>query len=607
MGGSAAAHLRRQANVNRVVIYDTETTGLDRHAGAEMFAFSTSDWDGNEEVYRLDRAGARGAKARERLNDLWGDEGMRTLTKTCHNARFDIGMTQKRLGRSLRGHSIHETMALSHLDCNVRRSHALQYLGWELFKYPRGYDNIVHRYINSERGLQDAPEEELDPYERADARRTLLCLRFLLPRVRADGMSECYENERKLVWTALDIEDRGVMIDRRATERLRRECEEKANQAREDVWAVAGEQINPNPNSGQVKFLLYQTLGLPVLKRTAKRSAPSVDADTLKALQEQTGHPVLDALLRYSAYSRGAGSLQGNLDLADDLGVLHPKLNPYGARSSRTSSANPNAQNISKSTTLKVRYPIPERQTFRPRPGFVNFSVDYSGIQARQLVDASGDARMLKIFLEGDGDVHSVAAGIFYGERFRLAPSGSKARKGMRDAAKNAVYAVGFGAGLRKVAACLGLPEAEAAPGFAEFCRTFPDYAGFNRRLITQVRRDGFIRTAFNRKLYVSRAKPYVGANYRIQGDEAGVVKRAAVRVDDYLLRETGGEAGIVLLIHDEIVFEWPRAQLGEARGCLRDMRELMIDFPEFKVPLEVDVKIWTTTWEDAKSYDIAA
>ncbi len=590
--------------MKRVVIYDTETDGLDRHAGASMFAFSTGDWNGNEKVYRLDRAVARGADARRRLDELWGDDGRERFTKACHNVRFDVGMTQKRLGRSLRGHSVHETMALSHLDCNRRKSHALGYIGWELFHYKRDHDYVVHRYMSSERGLQDAPEDELTPYQRDDARRRLLCLRLLLPRIRAEGMRECYENERKLVWTALDIENRGIMIDRRATERLRGECEEKADRAREDVWEIAGEQINPNPNSDKVKFLLYQTLGLPVLKRTAKRGAPSVDADTLKLLQEETNHPVINALLRYSAYNRGAVSLRKYLDLADDIGILHPNLNPYGTRTGRTSSSNPNAQNISKSDTLKVKYPIPERRLFRPRPGFVNFSVDYSGIQARQLVDASGDANMLKIFLEGDGDVHSVAAGIFYGERFRL---GSKRdRKSMRGAAKNAVYAIGFGAGLSKVAACLGLAEAEAAPGLAEFSRLFPDYVGFNRRLISQVRDDGFIRTAFNRKLYVSRAKPYTGANYRIQGDEAGVVKRAAVRVDDYLRRETSNEAGLILLIHDELVFEYPRARLADAPGCLRDMRGLMIDFDEFRVPLEVDVKIWTTTWEDAKDYDIA-
>ena len=54
--------------MRQVLVYDTETTGLNRHAGAEMFAFSTAEWDGNEEVFRLDRPDPQGALARARLS-----------------------------------------------------------------------------------------------------------------------------------------------------------------------------------------------------------------------------------------------------------------------------------------------------------------------------------------------------------------------------------------------------------------------------------------------------------------------------------------------------------------------------------------------------------
>ena len=75
--------------------------------------------------------------------------------------------------------------------------------------------------------------------------------------------------------------------------------------------------------------------------------------------------------------------------------------------------------------------------------------------------------------------------------------------------------------------------------------------------------------------------------------------------MDEYLRCATGGEAGIILPIHDELIVEWPRARLGEAQGCLRDIIALMVDFPQSSVPLKVDVKIGTRDCASLKKYKV--
>jgi hypothetical protein len=71
-----------------------------------------------------------------------------------------------------------------------------------------------------------------------------------------------------------------------------------------------------------------------------------------------------------------------DLDLSDDDNLLHPSIHPYQAVTGRESCSNPpNLYNVQKETTLRSPYPIPARSAFRPKPGYVNFHIDYAGIE----------------------------------------------------------------------------------------------------------------------------------------------------------------------------------------------------------------------------------
>ena len=82
-------------------------------------------------------------------------------------------------------------------------------------------------------------------------------------------------------------------------------------------------------------------------------------------------------------------------------------------------------------------------------------------------------------------------------------------------------------------------------------------------------------------------------------------MKRAQNRVDEYLLVATSDEAGVILPIHDELIIEWPRKRLGEAKGCLREVVRRMVDFPMFSVPFEVDVQVSTREWPSKKPFSL--
>jgi len=442
----------------------------------------------------------------------------------------------------------------------------------------------------------------MDPYQRADAERTMLLFKGFYPRVIREGYGEIYETERRLAWTTLAIEERGVMVDRTRCLETMDWLRRAAEGALAEFRGITGITGSSPSKALELAHILFEKMGFPSGKRT-KGGGRSTDKFVLMELRERTRHPIFDAIFKHRSYSRGVKTLAGYLDLCDGDDVIHPSIHPYQAATGRAGCSKPNLFNVETEGRLVNPFPIPARRAFRPKPGCVNFHLDYKGIQARIFIDHSKDPEFLRILREG-GDPHEAAAEEFYGERFKGECDPAR-RKNMRDAAKNGNFGVAFGAAAVKLALILGLSPAEAEPGYRRYKARFPGLAELNRCDSDFVREYGFVLTTFGRKLSLPRSKPYVGTVYVTQGDEAGIMKRAENRVHEYLERATGGEAGIILPIYDELIIEWPRARLGEASACLRDVVALMTDFPQFGVPLKVKVEISTREWTRKKPYDL--
>ncbi len=579
---------------------DTEGTGLHRHRGAEMFTFSVCDAEGDTAVWDVGLASGAGpadAGGLARLDMLWAPGA----ELGAHNMKFDLGMVRKRLGRRFPDVRLHETMAVAHVLDNHRLSYALDNVAYDMFGYPKDQDEIASRYLDDDWGLFNCPRWVRDPYQRADAERVMLILLLGLQRIREGGWQKIYDMECDLIRPTLDMEDRGVMIDRKRCAEMIDWCEREAQSALEDYQGVAN--VTTTPLAGDVAWVIEDVLGVELTK-TTKSGAVSTDKFVMAELRDRTNrHPLIEAILRYRAYRRGVPIVDGYRTLADADGVIHPSIKACGTKTGRESCSEPNLQNVAKRAGLLVPYPIPARRCFRPRPGYVNVHVDYAGIEARLLTHFAGDPALRAIFAEGDGDFHSAFAAVARGEDWRLA--GHNARKVMRDAVKNGDFALAYGAGDAKFLRTIGLDPKTDRAVVECVRRAFPSYCGMSRRFTREVRESGSVRTIFGRRLFVPRNKPYMGTNYVVQGSAAGILKRAQIRVDEYLRRATSGEAGMILPIHDEIVIEWPRKRLGELRGCLREIRALMIDFPQVTVPLDVDIELSTRDWATLRPYTL--
>ena len=590
--------------MRQIASFDVETTGLDPFQGDYVFAYCIGWLRGDSievEVVRLDKEDKQ--KGIERLQNFFNDT---SIEKVGHNIKFDLKFIRA-LGIKVPDETIiHDTMIMSQLLNNLAPSHSLKELIWRFRGTPRDTEKDVQRIAQARGGYHRVPEHIMHQYQIQDGENTLLLYLLWEDEFRkSPKLWEDYRNEMDLIMETIRMEEFGVRLDFHAVKKLTAWMEDELQEVSKYCLSTFGEV--PNLNSPeQVNYFLYKKLKLPILEYT-KQSAPSSDKDVLLKLREVSPHPFIDCILKQRSYTKGVSMLEGYLKHCDNNFIIHPNIKTNEARTGRQSSEKPNLQNVSKSEVLKNPFPVPLRKVFRCHYGHVMPLVDYSGIEMRLIIDRAEEQSLIEA-LHRNEDVHALMAAIWYGDhiptKMRWSSADSKHKKTLRSAAKNSNFAKAYGAALPKVAATLGLSIEETIPGLKEFCRLWPRVAFFTNISAQKVIDKGHILTAFGRKLNVQRDAAYAGANYDIQGTAAGILKRAQVRIGKYL-RNKCPEVRMVLPIHDELIFSYPRNLLQHQKEILGEVSKIMTELAEIRVPLEVEWKMTTTTWDAASELNL--
>jgi DNA polymerase-1 len=593
-----------------MLVLDTETSGLDIYGGAEMFAFSTCTADDHTEVHRVDRGPKRKAEADDRLEMLLAS-AYRSFGSPLvfHNAKFDIAIIEKYLGRRLAEDlQFEDTMIMSQILQNDS-PHGLKELAWTLARFPRDDEKAVKKFTANGRDWPKVPEFLMDTYQRNDGLRTNLLYHFFKPLIDENpAYAETYRILKELAWVTIRIEGRGVMLDRRKCKELRLKLLREAEEIQTGVQREFGRNVNLK-SPEDVKWMLYERLKLPVLGYTKKAHKPSTDKNVLAELRAKfPGSSTLARLQHHRSWVRGASMMESYATAAGEDDIIHPEINPFGSEDTgsitgRETCSKPNLQNVQKSASLLNEFPVPARSVFRPRPGYVNLHIDYAGIELRLLVHYSADDILVDL-LRKDGDPHALAAEVFFGGRFTDLDPKSVERKAMRDAAKGANFAIPYGANATKVASVLGLTPEEGRRVFNKYQAMFPNLVGLNRKFAAQVRDCGYIETSFGSRFYVPHDRPYAATNYLIQSTAAEIFKRGQVRLHKLLERTTQGRCGIILPVHDEAVIEWSRKLLWLFPRLLPQIKEALCAFPQFLIPMDIAVDVCRHDWAKKEPYE---
>ncbi|MGD0622056.1 MAG: DNA polymerase I [Thermacetogeniaceae bacterium] len=407
------------------------------------------------------------------------------------------------------------------------------------------------------------------------------------------GMGDLfYSLELPLSSVLAGMELAGVKLDVSQLDAMSSEFGRQLGRLTNEIYDLAGQSFNIN-SPRQLGVILFEKMKLPVVKKT--KTGYSTDAAVLEELALY--HEIAAKLLEYRQLLKLKSTyIDGLRALGLATGKVHTTYNQTITATGRLSSTEPNLQNI----PIRMELGRKIRRAFVPsEPDWLIMAADYSQIELRILAHMSGDEKLLEAFSRGE-DIHARTASEVFGvPQDEITPD-------LRHRAKGVNFGIVYGITDFGLARDIGVSREEAAVYIENYFRQYPDVRRFIQETIAAARDRGWVETLFKRRRYlpdllsgnrqIRSFGERTAVNTPIQGTAADIIKLAMLRIDQSL-RERGLLARMLLQVHDELVFEFPKQEQRELINLVREGMERAV---ELDVPLDVDIEIGPN-WYDLR------
>jgi len=415
------------------------------------------------------------------------------------------------------------------------------------------------RRVEAVRRLVDTLHEELESREELD-----LFLTYELP----------------LVPVLARMEHAGIGVDREYLETMGADLRVQIAAVEKRLHELAGEPFNVN-STDQLRSILFDQLGLPVLKKTST-GKPSTDASVLTKLD----HPLVTALLEYRELEKLRSTyVDGYLPLIASDGRIRTRFNQMAATTGRLSSDSPNLQNI----PVRSESGRTIRRAFVAGEGSEFLVADYSQIELRVLAHMSGDPFLIEAFQAGL-DIHTATAARVWGV------DTSEVTSEQRRRAKMINFGLLYGMEAFGLADRLGISRDEAREHIDAYFSQFHQVKEYMSSVVTAARNQGYTTTLFGRRRYLPELKSdnfrirqmgeRMALNAPVQGTAADIIKAAMIELDATLRSEKLATT-LLLQVHDELILEVPDDEKVIAEKLVV---ETMEGVAGLDVPLVVDI-----------------
>ncbi len=427
--------------------------------------------------------------------------------------------------------------------------------------------------------------EQAMPYAAEDADIALrLCLYFDQLLAQEESLRKVYKDiEQPLIPVLADIERTGAKVDAMALGLQSQSLGERLQELERHAHDLAGEIFNL-ASTKQLGGILYDKLGLPVLKKTPK-GQPSTAEPVLQELAQDYELPRL--LLEHRSLAKLKSTYTDKLpqQINKATGRIHTSYHQGVTATGRLSSSDPNLQNIPIRSSEGRRI----RQAFVAPAGQIMLAADYSQIELRIMAHLSGDEGLLNAFAQGQ-DVHRATAA----EVFEVAPD--QVTGDQRRSAKAINFGLIYGMSAFGLAKQLGISRGESQDYIGRYFSRYPGVQEYMDNTRTQAADQGYVETIFGRRLYLPdinarnaiarQAAERTAINAPMQGSAADIIKLAMIRVSQWL-QSAQLDARIIMQVHDELVFEVAQEQLSALQT---GVKQAMEGAAQLQVPLLVDM-----------------
>ena len=418
----------------------------------------------------------------------------------------------------------------------------------------------------------------------------------LVPVLRAEAdriqVTRVYEDiDLPLAPVLYRMEKNGVRIDTAILDGLSKRFAAELERVGEEIFSLAGRRFNIN-SPKQLGEVLFTHMGLPTPVVRGRGKAISTAQDVLDQLAETNEVPRL--VLEFRHLAKLKSNYVDSLPLlADAESRVHTTFQAAATSTGRLSSVNPNLQNIPIRTELGREI----RAAFVAAPGTQLLSADYSQIELRLLAHFSSDPLLVRAYQQNE-DIHTLTASEVFG-----VPADT-IDKETRNRAKAVNFGIVYGISPFGLAAQIGIPQAEARAYIDRYFARYQGVKAFIEKTLEGARREGSVRTMFGRVRPIpdieSRNPNQRGfaertaVNTPLQGTAADLIKLAMIALDRKLA-ERRLKTKMVLQVHDELLFEVPRAEAEEIKELVCTEME---DVVQLNVPLVADLG-FGPNWRD--------
>lgn len=508
------------------------------------------------------------------------------IRKIGQNIKYDW-IVLERHGILLKGIAF-DTMLASYLINPTKRAHNLDQIALDFLDHK----TITYEELTGQKGKKAAtfdtvPIDKASPYACEDADVTLMAYHVLNEKMETLGLSKLFQEvEIPLVTVLKDMEMKGVAVDKDKLHDLSNTFEHQLKTIETSIYDIAGESFNIN-STQQLGKILFEKLGLPVQKKTRKKTGYSTDVEVLTTLAND--HELPQLVLRHRTLSKlkstYADALAGLIH--PETGRIHTSFNQTVTATGRLSSSEPNLQNI----PIKTEEGKEIRKAFIPKSGWKMLSADYSQIELRILAHYSEDKILSQAFQEHE-DIHTRTAS----EVFQVFPS--FITEDLRRQAKIINFGIIYGMSPFGLAKALNISQKMAKAYIDNYFGRYTGVKAFIQKIIEDTRKSGKTTTLLGRirllpeinskNVAERKFAERTAINTPIQGTAADLIKVAMIDVDTEL-KAQNMKTAMLLSVHDEIVFEVPPQEVDTASALIRDKMESVWDL---NVPLKVNIEV---------------
>lgn len=522
--------------------------------------------------------------------------------KVVQSAGFESTWIQEAFGVELRG-IVHDTIVASHI---IDERPEITGLDFQVFQHW----GVTYKQMVNRKKIVGTSRETLARYNCLDACYTL-ALAELQHREFEPDDAGAYKFFHRCLPVLTDMKSRGIHVDLDELDKNKKYAEDIVSTALSELKAtrVCRDYMKKYPafnifSTEQLRDFLFSHLGLEHTDFRTAGGQPCVNKAALQQIIERSpkdgragGGVALFCrrLLDMKRFDHVGKYLNNYLKLVDSNGVLHPSYHLNIARTYRSSSSDPNFQNVPHHDSDQSRI----RCIFVPRNGLF-LEVDYRAAEVRVLAMCSGDEN-LRDFILGGYDMHREWAARLGDVAIDSVTSEERSR-----AKTYWVFPMFYGA--RAESCSLAFTDLRKPLSYFErqedeFWSMFPGVKAWQQNLLDYYARTGEVVSplGFRRR---APLKPNKIINHPIQATSFHLLLDGAARANS-AMRKAGLKSLIVAQIHDSILVDL----VGKERNAvinilLQSLTEKRFDW-ENDIPMELEFSIGPN-WGMMEEIDIA-